>query len=574
MAKKMQTLTFRLLRKGRAPAKAISPTFAEDGEKPLTSEPWPPIEGGEVYFGQIYRKPPVWADFISTGLERALDGMMTGGAGAVIFVPVKGRYVAVCFGQIHMALNDDAFERQFGLKVTLNSVPGSSIRSLDLATPDAVTFQKRVQASRDSDVNTFGVDQLRDIARVAGGTPKDPNFARFVAGKDSLSITCEIGPSDIEAKCAEIFQVYEKKDYRADFKWVDNLRPVIEKDLIEQLDQELFSELSQLRKGNPADLHMSPPEVVDYTEGSELHYNGFRSHGVTFHSLAIADYVSELNRCKFAGDIKEIKEKHRISAKPSDKDEFSEKWKVYDCFVHEASLTSGRTTRHYILFAGNWFQVEASFKDSVDNFFDGIERVAIVGKTSAHNEQELIEDLVKTRAGDLLKLDKTKINPTGVKNANLEPADFLSDKKHFIHLKDGHSSGPISHLWSQGVVSAESFVGDNGFRKKLRAVVKSEKKGFEVHLPKSTERVARENYTIVYEIMRQPYANGKLGLPFFSKVSLQVAVERLRRLGFEVAIELIEKPASSAGKKKPSKKTKAAQLATVEGTEDEVLEEV
>lgn len=184
MAKKMQTLTFRLLRKGRAPAKAISPTFAEDGEKPLTSEPWPPIEGGEVYFGQIYRKPPVWADFISTGLERALDGMMTGGAGAVIFVPVKGRYVAVCFGQIHMALNDDAFERQFGLKVTLNSVPGSSIRSLDLATPDAVTFQKRVQASRDSDVNTFGVDQLRDIARVAGGTPKDPNFARFVAGKD------------------------------------------------------------------------------------------------------------------------------------------------------------------------------------------------------------------------------------------------------------------------------------------------------------------------------------------------------------------------------------------------------
>lgn len=574
MAKKMQTLTFRLLRKGRTPAKAISPTFAGDGEKPLTSEAWPPVEGGEVFFGQIYRKPPVWADLISTGLERPLDGMMTGGAGAVIFIPVKDRYVAICFGQIHMALNDDAFERQFGLKVTLNSVPGSNIRSLDVATPDAVTFQKRVQASRDSDVNTFGVDQLRDIARVAGGTPKDPSFARFVAGKDSLSITCEISSGDIAAKCEEVFSVYEKKDYRTDFKWVDNLRPVIEKDLIEQLDQQLFSDLSELRNATPVDLHMSPPEVIDYTEGSELHYNGFGSHGVTFHSLAIADYVAELNRCKFAGSIAEIKEKHKISAKPSDGDKFSEKWKVYDCFVYEASLTSGGTTRHFILFAGDWFQVEASFKDSVEDFFDGITKVAIVGKTLAQNEQELIEDLVKTRSGDLLKLDRTKINPTGVRNANLEPADFLSDKKHFIHLKDGHSSGPISHLWSQGVVSAESFVGDGGFRKKLRSVVKSEKRGFEVHLPKSNERVARENYTIVYGIMRQPYANGNLGLPFFSKVSLQVAVESLRKHGFEVAIELIEKPASSARKKAASKKKGASSATSTEDADGEVLEDV
>ena len=65
MAKpKMQTLTFRLLRKGRSPTKAISPTFAEDGEKPLTSAPWTPIEGAEVFYGQIYSKPPLWSEFI------------------------------------------------------------------------------------------------------------------------------------------------------------------------------------------------------------------------------------------------------------------------------------------------------------------------------------------------------------------------------------------------------------------------------------------------------------------------------------------------------------------------------
>ncbi|KKN74401.1 hypothetical protein LCGC14_0391090 [marine sediment metagenome] len=576
MAKpKMQTLTFRLLRKGRAPVKAISPTFAEDGEKPLTSAPWAPIDGAEVFYGQIYSKPPVWSEFISSGLEGDLEGMLTGGAGAIIFVPVQGRHVAVCFGQVHMALNDDAFERQFGLKVTLNSVPGSSIRSLDLATPDAVTFQKRVQASRDSNVSAFGVDQLRDIARVAGGTPKDPKFAKFVAGKDSLSITCEIGAGGIHAKCAEVLQAYAKTDYQTDFQWVDNLKPVVEKDRIKQLDDQLFADLSELRKGNHADLHMSPPEVVNYIEGSELHYNGFGSRGETFHSLSIADYVDELQRCKFAGTIEEIKEKHRIAAKPSDGDKFTEKWKVYDCFVHEAQLGIGADTQHFVLFAGSWFEVEASFKDSVETFFNGIDKVTIVGSTKMNNEQELIDHLVKTRSADLLKLDRKKINPKGVSNANLEPADFFSDKRHFIHLKDGHSSGPISHLWSQGVVSADSFVGDGTFRKKLRSVVKSEKSGFETLLPKASERVVREDYTIVYGIMRQPYANGNTGLPFFSKVSLQSAVQRLRVLGFSVAIELIEKPKSSAKKKKGTAKAKPADRAEHDDSDvGQVLEDV
>lgn len=576
MAKpKMQTLTFRLLRKGRAPVKAISTTFAEDGEKPLTTAPWAPIDGAEVFYGQIYSKPPAWSEFISSGLEGDLDGMMTGGAGAIIFVPVKGRHVAVCFGQVHMALNDDAFERRFGLKVTLNSVPGSSIRSLDLATPDAVTFQKRVQASRDSNVSAFGVNQLRDIARVAGGTPKDPKFAKFVAGKDSLSITCEIGAGGIQAKCGEILKVYAKKDYQSDFQWVDNLKPVVEKDRIKQLDAQLFADLSELRKGNHADLHMSPPEVVSYIEGSELHYNGFGSRGETFHSLSVADYVDELQRCKFAGTIEEIKEKHRIAAKPSDGDKFTEKWRVYDCFVHEAQLGTDADTQHFVLFAGSWFEVEASFKDGVETFFNGIDKVTIVGPTKMNNEQELIEHLVKTRSADLLKLDRKKINPKGVSNANLEPADFFSDKRHFIHLKDGHSSGPISHLWSQGVVSADSFVGDGTFRKKLRSVVKSEKAGFETLLPKASERVVREDYTIVYGIMRQPYANGTTGLPFFSKVSLQSAVQRLRVLGFSVAIELIEKPKSSAKKKKAAAKAKTEEAAEQDDNEaDQVLEDV
>ena len=70
----------------------------------------------------------------------------------------------------------------------------------------------------------------------------------------------------------------------------------------------------------------------------------------------------------------------------------------------------------------------------------------------------------------------------------MEPCDFLSTHKQFIHLKDGHSSAPISHLWNQGVVAAEAFVRDEKFRVDLRKAVKkrqrqAKKKGFEALVP-------------------------------------------------------------------------------------------
>ncbi len=456
-------------------------------------------------------------------------------------MPVDDRIAAVCFGHVHIALNGDAFERQFGLRVTLNTVPRTKLRTLDLATPDAVTFQKRVQASKDSDLHEFGVDMLRDLARVAGGTSNDANFARFVAGKDSLSITCEVEANTLHEKCAQILAAYEKTDYRTEFAWVDNMRLVIEKDKIKKLDKAVFEALEKLRAEKNAALHMSPPEIVNYVEGSELHYNGFGSHGRVFHSLSVEDYVAELDRCEFDGDMADIKEKHRVKAKGDNEEEFSEKWKVYDCFVFETSLGSGNAEQHYVLFAGDWYEVEKGFKKSVEAFFNSIPQVEVIGKTVCLNERDLIADLVATR-NDLLKLDQTKINPDGVKYANLEPCDFFSDKKQFIHLKDGHSSGPISHLWSQGAVSVEAFVSDPGFRKKLRAKVKSLGPGFKSYLPKATQRVARDDYSVVYGIMRKPYSDGSLGLPFFSKVILQAVAERIGQFGIPVAIELIEKP--------------------------------
>ncbi|WP_460927652.1 DUF6119 family protein [Pseudomonas sp. MC6] len=540
---KVRTLSVRLLRSEFGTDEALKEEYAAGGQRNrLIRSDWTGIDGAEFLIGQIFTSRPGWISFVEEQAGAQPDNLIASGAGAVLFLPVHDRIFAICFGHIHMALEDEAFERQFGLKVTLNSVPRDGLRTLDLATPDAVTFQKRVQASKDSDIQDFGVDVLRDLARVAGGTPSDASFAKFVAGRDSLSITCKLASDDLLSKCEQILQVYLTNTYKQRFPWIDNMQVVRDRGTLNALDRRLFAALNALRDGGDSELHMAPPEIVDYQEGCLLHYNGFGSSGTDFHSLSIEDYVTELDRCDFDGTIDDIRDRHYIKAKAPDSELFKVQWRVYHCFTFETSIRNAGVINSYVLFSGQWYCVERNFKRQVEARFQAIPRVAIIGPTHCRNERELIAHLEESRA-DLLCLDQVKINPQGVRYANIEPCDFLSNARQFIHLKDGHSSGPISHLWSQGVVSAEALVSDADFRKKLRRVVSTRRRPALALLPAINGRVARADYTVVYGVMRKPYRNGDLDLPFFSKVSLQAAVDRIEQLDIPVALEIIAKPA-------------------------------
>ena len=172
-------------------------------------------------------------------------------------------------------------------------------------------------------------------------------------------------------------------------------------------------------------------------------------------------------------------------------------------------------------------------------------KLAFRARTTAANERALIVELESEQ--NLISMDQTKVAPKGAANAALEPCDFFSRTKQFIHLKDGHSSAPLSHLWNQGLVAAEAFVSDEVFRKGFRSAAKLRekkfsKRGFIKLLPDGRSKPVPSDFTIVFGVMRHPYvASGKMGLPFFSKVALRAVAERITLMGFPVELHLIEK---------------------------------
>jgi uncharacterized protein (TIGR04141 family) len=538
-ANKSMSLSVRLLRIGRT----IDDSLRDNHE--LEERP---SEAGRLFVGQAPALPPTWFDFVSG------SRLVNQSCAAVLFLEVvpdekrsATRVMALTFGTGHHSLDPDAFERSFGLKVVLNSVARSNLRSLDIATLDATTFQKRIQASRDADLQGFGVDVDRDLLRLAAGSPRDNSFAKSLAGKDALTLHTKTSPDDVIDKCKTALKLYHATDYKKDFGFIDFVTPVRQQNLLEQLDAAAFAELRQLVKGNASDLHITLPDILSPEEGGEVGYFGVglkSGRKQAYTQIAIEDYVEELKAGQIAdiADMAELRTSHEVRVIVDGEGDRKQKRKLYDCFVYE--LTHKGDT--YVLFAGDWFVVDHAFHAAVEtDFLKLLAKRTFVSSTRSKNERDFIAELDAHK--NLLNLDQVKLSPAGAPGANLEPCDFLSTTKQFIHLKDGHGSAPISHLWNQGVVSAESFIRDEKFRIDLRKEVKkrqtqSKKTGFDVILPDGRSKPVPGEYTVVFGIMRDRYKrSGTISLPFFSKVSLRSIADRIQLMGFPVEVHLVER---------------------------------
>lgn len=543
--KTAMTLSIRLLRQGKKVDDALRDDHGLQER---------PAEGARLFVQQTSPEPPSWFSFIGEFSAAPLAQLQNMSCGAVVFVFVTSdppnpvtRSMALTFGSAWHALDPNAFERNFGLRVALNSTPRANLKGLDVATLDATTMQRRVQASRKSDLSDFGIDYQRDLLRLATGIPTDRAFAASLSGKDVLTLRTRTSRSDVMKKCKKALKLFGENHYKKDYAWIDYISPVRDDDRIADLDALAFEELERLVAGSPSDLHLAFPDVISPNESHEIGYFGVGlrpGSKETFLELAIDDYVGQLRAGRFSeiANMSEIKNSHHVAVIEDGRRNSEYKKRIYECFVYELT-DAGRT---YVLFAGDWYLVDPNFHAEVERDFKAVLKPAFIPFTECESERELIAELDKNP--DLLNLDQVKISPVGATGANLEPCDFFSRTRQFIHLKDGHSSAPISHLWNQGVVAAEAFVRDEGFRKTLRKEAikrqnrKPRKTGFETILPDGRSKPIPADYTIVFGIMRTPYAkSGALGLPFFSKVSLRSVVSRIQTMSYPVELHIIER---------------------------------
>ena len=523
--------TFRLLKEGKKIADAFSSENKLKRIRVATTTTNNILADVQVYAGQVYESDPSWLDLISEITVEPLEFKNIGSA-VVIFIPIGERYFAVSFGMAQICLNRNAFECDFGLKVCLNKIPRDKIRTLDTASPDRTTIQKRIQASAECDFSLFSMDIEKDILRLLSGKPTDKEFASSMTGRDTLQMTCKITISSLKEKCKELLETYQSKEYKKIYPWIDHIKQIRDEKIISILNGKLSDEIQALREGKQSSLYLAIPEIIDPAADYAYRYNGLSCRSRKYFTLSIEDYKAALQR-EVSKTISDYT-KHRISIISSNFPcmEFS----IFECLNFETSVDD----RNYILWNSSWYEIDINFAREIDHTWQQalVEDEYLIQKTSMPTEEKLIEDLGRNMTS-WQKLDKRKINPSNTSYANIEPCDFFVPPKSFFHLKDGTSSACISHLWNQGLVSGECFLKDENFRCSLRNMLNDSLKS-EVPARKDTKPVANE-YKIIFGIMREPSKNGNINIPFFSKVSFRAVFQRLTELGFQVFVNPIKK---------------------------------
>ncbi|MEM8743432.1 MAG: DUF6119 family protein, partial [Pseudomonadota bacterium] len=209
--------------------------------------------------------------------------------------------------------------------------------------------------------------------------------------------------------------------------------------------------------------------------------------------------------------------------------------------------------------------IDQDLAKEVQEFFDKTPRIELP-EAEADETEETYNKRVAGLDADMICLDRRLIKPTGW-STTMEACDFLGRDRQLIHIKDKTSSSRLSHLFSQGTVSARVLAIDPPSRDSVRAKVvavqgDTGQAGYEDILPKSDEDFTRSDFTVVYGVI---VAAEQPKLPFFSLVSFRQSARELDALGYRYAFAWIKKPkTASKGKAKRGSKGEVAELEVVE----------
>lgn len=478
---------------------------------------------GEFYVFSKRAKAPAWMDFVSQMLESRLTEPKNDNICAVLFVRVQKRWLVFTQGHGRNLLKIDCFERDFGIKVVLNSVDPKQLRSVDVRSVESLTTQMRKQLSRNSPMAAFALNLHQDIPRVIAGKPIDEQFAKLIAGSDSLSLSAKLEVEDLGAKCERLLAAYQSNTYREHFPWFDQLRAVRDPSVLASLSTTL---LEAIRSKKNDDLHLAPPDIIDWNDSSGFSFST-EDEPTPRHELLMEEYLGTVDMEELS--FEKLK-RDRVRLHDTRTDVPLSKWSVFDTIVFETELAG----KVYVLSGGDWFQVDKKFADGVKAKLERIPASTLVlpSARSDQHEDDYNSQVAKTSKTTAL-MDRRNAFVDESKTV-IEVCDLFTKDGQFIHVKRKTRSATLSHLFAQGVVSAESFWMDAGFRTHTRNQVVKARSALGALIPDA--RPDPSKYEVVFAIITKRKSNWPHSLPFFSQLNLTHAHDRLMRMGYRVSL--------------------------------------
>ncbi len=465
--------------------------------------------------------PPWWREFLR-GAAPDIPNISNSSTAAVLMVRTAGRIFAVTFGYGRNLLALDAFERDFGLRVALNVIDPDTLRSVDARTFEELTVMTRSQTSRASALENFRISRAEDILKAVTGTPRDRALGTRITGADAVKLTFAPELNRLAEKSEALLIAHGSDNYKERFAFIDQIRSVRDPEKVKQLEAEVIDRLNSRDFGS---LHLAPPEAVDLQDVDMFVYAAKSNE--RFSDLDVHHY------CEIAG-AKEVtveslrRSKVGVTYRGADEPHF--RWSAYDCLVAEIQEPG----RNFVLSGGTWYEIASEFSVHVGNRAADRVRRAVPLPDAREDENELQYNTRASLEGDFHLLDRKLVVPPGARSS-IEFCDLLTSDRKLVHVKRRSRSSTLSHLFSQGVVSAEAFLRDGDFRRALVEKLNEEGLTAAAALVPGDQPLPRE-WEIVFAVIGGSNANWPRSLPFFSQLNFNIAADRLAGPGYNVSL--------------------------------------
>lgn len=514
--RKLQKLTLSLLKEGYS----RDDVFRDEDELTALKVPALDLEEDSLFLTSRPPNQPRWVAYLEKHVSSPIEGLFAASASAVLLFEAEERLFAATFGQGRHLLEPESFEKDFGLKVVLNTVAPDQLKSVDAKTIDETTVHTRRDLSKDSTFSAFGLDPSQDLLRAVTGSPRDETLAHRLAGSDALAIHTRDEIPSLPALGARLLAAYEADDYKEHFAFIDFLRPEKDRGRIAEL-QELLVEALESQEWT--DIHLAAPETLDWEEVDGFRFSNQSKDEENANDPSIRTYLATLQDDEL--DLAILKHDRMLAIRASDGETMAS-WQIYNCIVFQTEFDGYM----YVLSDGEWFRVDLDYRTRIEAEVEALPDFVGLPNADPGTDEDAYNQKAAQDLGALC-LDKRFVYDGGPDK--MEICDLLTRSGALIHVKQRGSSSTLSHLFSQGVNSAQRLLVDQDFRTKASAVIQKTDDGYVDVWP--VERPRPEDHEIVFAVITRSTRTTPLTLPFFSVVSLAAAAKTLRGFGFEVS---------------------------------------
>src|SRR6218665_955245 len=464
------------------------------------------FDNGILYYKESYLSSPTWTDNF---FNRSIDGLKNSSASGLYITKVtddnRNIYFGISFGHGWQMFKDGVIVEQFGIKTAL-SIIKDEVKKIEKKNFAKDLKDVSEQLGKAGSVSDFGFDVEQDIMKAIVGEPKYQDvYGKNVVGKDSISLSVKKDVNEINQLLLALYEAYVSNQYRENFDWFDNFSSISDKTLISELDNKIIEKINN--EGNTDVIYwLSIPEVINWEHTKCFRYKS-RSDSPEYQDIVFDEFKGSLKEGEKNNISIEILKKKKAFQIGTNDEEIGS-WTVYKCLYAEIDFQNEK----YLLVSGRYYKVDEDYKQRIEGEFRVDTSFTLPDWDSSVYEKTYNAN-VANNDSDYWCLDGGANSNNLIGNRKIEFADLVKSDKHLIHVKKYGASSVLSHLFSQGFVSATLLSTDKSFRREVSNKLKDFNENIVVE-----DNCNPKEYTIVYAIGTN---QNELKLPFFSLVNFK-----------------------------------------------------